>query len=324
MSAMKARLLKGGMNGLPTPGVPGTDGQPVIDNRYKPIQSFFDYRGQAVGAQALIANPPGTQIISKVSRNDSGYSIGLAPWSESPVAVSFKVGGQNGTSQPLILKPGQIMRPQGKASGATRAVNFNGFEYGLPAGWPGGGLVSLFVFPSPDAEVKWDATFNQVLFHCQQLQIRITDTVPPASLKNWPVRFPWADGARYDATNNVALEQDGKAALSIVETTRVMLRLRGNIALANPEACRACLWGTDAFEHAADGLAVNQSQGYFYDFAWPGNQVVAGMAANDPIVDLPTSFFGIGGSLAGLTLDVADGSVLEDAIVDVVRYGRLG
>lgn len=325
MNAMtKARLLRGGIDGLPRPAVPESESPPVVVSKVFPIQSFFNYLGQAVGAQALISQPPGTQIVNPQPRNDSGYSLGLAPWSQTPVVVSFKVGGQRSTSAPLLLKPGQIIRPQGKSG--DKPANFNGFEYGLPFGWMGGGLATLFVFPSAEAEVVWSAPLNEVLFHCQQVQIRTTSLTPPAApfLRNWPIAFPWNDCFRYDAVAGVALEQNGQPSLSITETTKVMLRLRGNIALTAPEACRALLWGTDAFEHGADGLTPTLTQSFFYDFAFPGNGVVAGMAANDPVAALPNDFFALGGSLAGITLDVVAGSPILGGIVDILRFGRLG
>ena len=65
MNAMtKARLLRGGIDGLPRPAVPESESPPVVVSKVFPIQSFFNYLGQAVGAQALISQPPGTQIVN--------------------------------------------------------------------------------------------------------------------------------------------------------------------------------------------------------------------------------------------------------------------
>lgn len=317
-SLNRSRIEKGGVNGKPSGGLAESNAPPNMLSKVFPIQSFFVVATD--GTQSVLASPQNAEIINVVPRSDSGYSIGLAPWAQTPIALRFKIGAQNGSSSVIILKPGQIVRPQGRRG---EPANFNGFEYGLPFGWMGGGLAPLYIFPSAEAELKWESARNEVLFHCQRLTIRESSATPPAQpFYNWPTRFPWTNC--YRDVNGSAVNQNGDPSLAIVETTKILVRLNDNTSQASPVPVRAVLFGTNELDHNQDGLTINTSGQAFYDFAFPGNAVIAGMALNTPAVSLPVDIFGLGGEFAGITIDAPTGSTLIGQTVDIVRFGRLG
>lgn len=326
----RMRIMNGGVDGRTSPVIAEGRSAPVPVTHRFAIQSLFDQAAVSNGSQRVLVQPNNQEIVNAQVRNDAGYSLGLAPWSQTPVAVRFKAGGSTGGSGVMILKPGQIVKPQGKAppgrDGKQTPSNFNGFEFGLPFGWLGGGLATLFVFGSADAEMKWDATNAEVLFHCQQVRVRENSLDPPVPAQgtaaNWPVKFPWTKLFRNDIVSGGALQQQGQPSMAIVETTRVVLRLR-QPAQNNYENCRAVLWGTDQFDHLVDGLAVDTSLNGFYDFSWP-NPVANGYLPHMPVVNLPTWLFANGGDDAIFTLEAPTGSTLIGADVDVIRFGRLG
>ena len=146
---------------------------------------------------------------------------------------------------------------------------------------------------------------------------------PPAQpFFNWPTRFPWTNCFR-DVSGS-AVNQNGDPSLAITETTRVMLRLNSGIVTTAAEPARVVLYGTNELDHNPDGLTVSVTGQGFFDFAFPGNLVTAGMAANFPLVALPVDFLGMGGEFSAITIDAPTGSALIGETVDIVRFGRLG
>src|SRR5260221_7507391 len=125
-------------------------------------QSYFD---STLLQNAILEQTRNSPIVeSTVQENQiPGYAIGLHPSSQTPVAIQFKLGAQPSSSQAIVLKPGQVVRPHGLPRGMNSGA-FSGFRWGLPFGWLGGGVATLLVFSTPDADVSWPGT-PEVIFH---------------------------------------------------------------------------------------------------------------------------------------------------------------
>lgn len=191
-----------GMSTFPDQGaqiLPRTDGPTVQISKIFIPQSFFD---STQLAQALVFQSQGQAIASGtlVESQISGFAVGLAPSSQTPVAVQFKAGGSAGSSGAYILKPGQVVRPVGLVGA------FTGFSWGLPFGWLGGGMANLWIFQSPDAKVDWHGN-PEVVFHRTRITITQPGSANVNAANNWPLRFPWSQ-----AISN-GVQQQGSASL---------------------------------------------------------------------------------------------------------------
>lgn len=275
-------------------------------------QSYFD---STLREKALIQQPRNEPIVDVQETQMSGYAIGLHPDSEAPVAVQFLVGGQGSSSAPLLLKPGQIVRPHGLPKGLSSG-SFSGFRYGLPFGWLGGGNVTLFVFQTADAKANWiDNT--EVIFHRARYVIK-AGAGALFNTPNWPMRFPWVN-ALY-GTNSVP--QSGQPVIAIARPSRILVTVRLT-SLADPGGTiRMYVQGSQDFglDSAGDPIVT---EAVFTEIPVPGYAVYAGV----PVAGFPT--FEITGPAARLAADdgtvefVSELAALQGATVDVVRYGYL-
>lgn len=293
-------------------------------------QSFFD---DALLERALVRQNPNEPIVkSTLSKpiQTAGYGLALHPSSETPVAVQFETGAQQGASQTYQLKPGETIRPQGMANGEPGF--FTGFQWGIPFGWLGGGMATLIVLRSPDAQVEWATDHNEVIYHRMRIQIVDPVELPVDGVTgeyngplNWPQRFPWPF-ARFGTD---ALPQGGKSILSVAPTrTALSLRLDTvTLAAAPADGVFRMYWvGTDAWGQDPLASTVSLSDIRATDQVWGTWAQQAGAPA--PFSNAFQTMILTGeaeryaanaGALAIASLDPQ----LQDAYVDIVRWGRL-
>jgi hypothetical protein len=277
-----------------------------------PYQSYFD---STLLQNAILRQAPNEQIVgtTKETSTLSGYALGLHPSSETPIAVQFKSGEQQGGSAVFRIKPGEVIRPYGTPDGV--GGRFSGFDFGLPFGWLGGGNATLVVFRTADSTVDW-IDRSELIFHRQRMQILAPASVPTTPAKNWPNQVPWL----YAASGASQLTQRGTPAL-VVTPTRTVMSLRGDLAVTG--TMRVYLIGTDEFAEGANGVA-NLTEALGYDVTW-GTWTSLGsanFAAQFQYQFLPPEMFRVNANGGGLIL-VDTGSNLAGLYVDVVRYGVL-
>lgn len=296
-------------------------GSAVQINDLFALQSYFDATPETLTpqGQAVLVQPKNEAIVPSTFRatQQSGYALGLAPWSEAPVAVEF-ILGPTGKASTLVLKPGQIIHPTG-------SEKFTGFNYGLPAGWLGGGAVSLFVFKSQDADMKWTGIQSEVLFHRYRTKILAGAVGPitPPAYANLPTRFPWIKNNRF-LNGTLTEAQNGQGSIYISEVTKTLLVLQQGATVITPNnGCRMVFFGTDPFGIGADGLIATNAQNFFFDIYWPDNTVLAGLGDANPIVSLPKEIGSVAANQWGFAIYAPAGSPLIGLDVDVCRWGRL-
>jgi hypothetical protein len=308
----RAAYGKGPLADPTIPGVANIQGGAVQISRLFVPQSFFD---STLLEKAILAQLPNQPIINGKEEQFKGYSIGLHPSSQTPVAVQIK-----GSDSAIILKPGQVVCPG--------TDGFEAFTWGLPYGWLGGGTATLLVFRSKDGEVEWPGN-PEVIFHRARYAIKQPADIAALTInnasKNWPGRFPWPQALQ----GSSSLTQKGQPQIA-VEPTRMLMLLVGATALAAQAEMQIRIQASNE-----DGLnsagAIDLTIPSIMDTVnWPifarigtdGNMrdvrpsiLYAGVAArvaadNGGIVLVDTSNAGAGGDLTEL-------------FVDIIRYGRL-
>jgi hypothetical protein len=298
---------------LPDSGSPGVSVTTVFG-----FQSYYDNAGlqnalQQQSQNELIVNnsvSPAQQI------NIPGYTFGLHPSSQTPVAVQPLVAGQTTSPQPIVLRPGQIYRPHGRPWGVSG--NFSGLNWGLPFGWLGGGLATLYVFPSPDADVAWPGD-AEVLFHRQRMLIADPAAPPANAPKNWPLRFPWTQAVRVGT-----ISQKGLPTIAISRPTKILMSLRLN-TLAAPATVRFDIQSSNDFDLDINN-AVIATPVRFIDYTW-GSYAPSGAAGNFanefPVVEAPTELVRLAADDGGVQLFDTSGGSLVGAYIDIARYGMI-
>lgn len=277
------------------------------------IRSFLyqSYFSNGLGPNAILAQPTnssGFVISTVVEEQIQGYGIALHPDSECPVAIQFR-GGSGGDSGTFLLKPGQVIRPSGRDGGS-----FDGFKWGLPFGWLGGGLAHLVVLLTPDAKVDFPSGRPELVFHRQRITVLAPDAPFPTK-PNWPVRFPWP--SEIASLSGVLVDQRGNPLVA-VEPTKVFLRLR-NDALAATSSMRIVWQATDPLDQDFSGIPGTDLS--YIDVTWPA--ITVSPPAAYPLIALETGEIDLGGDVAIVAFyDIAGGG-LTGARVDVVRYGVL-
>lgn len=308
------------------PGVPHTKSYAQLPDTKSPgvaITNLFKYQSyydSTLLQNALLLQSVNEPVVGSTVQkaNIGGYAFGLHPSSQTPVAVQPIVGGQGASPQTIILHPGQLYRPHGRPNGAPG--NFSGFNWGLPFGWLGGGVATLYVFPSPDADAAWPGN-AEVLFHRQRIAIQ-----QPAGLaalgaapKNWPLRFPWTQ-----AVGAAGQSQAGAAIVSIAEPTRTILSLRSN-SLANPSDMRVIWQADNDFDLDSTGAIILTSP-RFITTTWGSYAANGGggnLGTNFPLMTLTGEIERIAADDGGVVFLDMSGGNLTGLFVDVARYGRL-
>jgi hypothetical protein len=229
------------------------------------------------------------------------------------VAIQFAVGGQPSQSAVLILRPGQTIRPFGLPKGRTHGA-FSGFTWGLPFGWLGGGMATIFVFQTPDSDGAWPGD-PEVVFHRQRMKIYAPADYP-GTIYNWPMRFPWPNAL----LGSNSTPQGGKPQLAITQPTRVSMRLRMT-SLANPADMRIIMQSTNEFEDNNGAVATTAS---YQDVTW-GSFTAAGGAAPTtyPVQQIESNVARLSADDGKFVLVDLSGGTLAAQYVDVVRWGRL-
>ena len=294
--------------------LPDTDTPGVSITQLFKYQSYYD---DALLERALLLQSVNEPIVGSTMKQEQigGYSVGLHPSSQTPVAFQPFVGGQAASPQAVILRPGQIYRPHGKPGG--HHGNFAGFRWGIPFGWLGGGIATLYVFPSPDADVAWPGN-AEVLFHRQRMQI--AGAVPANAPFNWPLRFPWTQAQR----GPVPISQQGAAIISISDPTRIVMSLRLP-DLAAPANMRLIFQGTNDFDLDAAGNVI-ASPCRFVDYIWGSYAAPGGagnLSVNYPVKELTGEVPRLAADDGGVQLLDLDGGPLTGAFCDIARYGRI-
>jgi hypothetical protein len=285
------------------------------------FQSYFDTTLLETAILEQAANQPivDNEVAPQIQANIPGYTFGLHPSSQTPIAIQPLVGGQPASPQAIILRPGQIYRPHGRPWG--KAGNFSGFRWGLPFGWLGGGMATLYVFPSPDADAAWPGN-AEVIFHRQTMQIADPAALPANAPFNWPMRFPWPHAFRTAGT--AAVDQTGAPTVAISEPTRVIWSLQLD-ALAAPAETRALIQASNDFDLDAAGLPI-ATPVRFVDYTWGTYaQFGAGnLGTAFPVFQAPPELVRIAADDGGVQLvDISVGGDLVGVFVDVVRYGKI-
>lgn len=276
-----------------------------ILRRVFPLQSFFD-NTQLVNA--LIAQDPANPIVLSTTAQVRGRVIGLHPESQCPVAL---IATGPGGSSTTTLTPGQIVR------GLT-SPRFTSIDWGLPFGWLGGGLAKLVVADDEDAFLGWPQQLHEVLLQRFRLKIA-TDTSPSTTPNAWaaslPLRFPWKNGFRYNASSMIPQNGGGEIAAT---PTRLVMRLRVN-NLAAPATMRMLFRGIDDFDLGSDGSTISYTDLTGVDVDWP---VAAGTATPYPVKEIRDGLALCRGDSMVLTLASAD-AALTNQYVDVLSYGQI-
>lgn len=282
------------------------------------FQSYFDSSLLENAILEQAANQPivDNSVSPQLQANIPGYTFGLHPSSQTPVAVQPLVGGQAASPQAIILRPGQIYRPHGRPWG--RSGNFSGFKWGLPFGWLGGGMATLYVFPSPDADAAWPGD-AEVIFHRQRMQIAAAAAAADAPF-NWPMRFPWPHAFR----GATPIDQTGAATIAISEPTKTLMSLR--------EASLATAADMLIFIQASNDFDLDQNMApvltpvRFLEYTWGtyGASPAGGnLATAYPVVTAPTELTRLAADDGGVQF-MDDGSGrIDGSFVDVVRYGKI-
>jgi hypothetical protein len=318
-SNRSSKAISSGVRGV---AITGEQNAPALEvTEIFPYQSYFD---DVLLERALLPQAPNEGIVDAIftqfKKIDlSGYAVGLHPSSETPVAIRFKTGAQQGASPIFRLKPGEVLRPHGRPQGAGASGQFSGVEWGIPQGWLGGGAANLVLFRTADASVHWN-DWAEVAFYRTRMPIYAPDDVPAAPLaaKNWPGRFPWA----FAAAGADNLNQRGRAALSL-HPTRTLMRLRAT-SLDDPADMRVMFFGADVLAQGLTG-ATDLADVGFIDTTWGSFSAVgAGLAvAAQPLQMLTGELERLSCNLGGIVLMDLSGGDLAGKFVDFVRYGRL-
>jgi hypothetical protein len=260
--------------------------------------------------------------------------VGLLPSSETPIAIQFSTGGQQGRSAVFRLKPGEVLWPFGRPNGIGHNGQFSGFQWGLPFGWLGGGSATLIVLRTADAKVTWASDHAEVIYHRIRLKIltaaeinALTDPLSSSYIGplNWPQRFPWP--AAISGVTGQQLNQGGQPALA-VQPTRTAMKLNLT-ALANPSNMRMYFVGADNWAQDQTG-ATDLTVAVFTDIIWgswtpnAAVQVPFSVAAETQVLTGEAALYpaNAGAVVLGMVSDVADAG-LTDATVDFTRYGKL-
>ena len=279
------------------------------------FQSYFD---DVLLEKALLIQSKNEPIVDSTLKQEqiAGYTVGLHPSSQTPIAFQPLVGGQPASPQAVILRPGQVYRPYGRPG--DRSGNFSGFRWGLPFGWLGGGLATLYVLPSPDAKVYWAGDSTEVIFQRQRMQIADGGALPADAPKNWPLRFPWTQAFR----GPTVISQQGQAIIAIANPTRIEMSLR-LAALVAPADMRLIFQGTNDFDLDAAGNVI-PTPCRFLDHTW-GTYASIGagnLGIQFPVNERNGEFARLAADDGGVQLASTD-PVLIGQFVDVVRYGKL-
>lgn len=301
--------------------LPDSNSPGVTITALYPFQSYFD---SALLQNAILVQSANEPIVNNPTTpaqiiQIGGYGLALHPSSQTPLAVQPLVGA-SGTAAPqaIILRPGQIWRPHGRLDG--KQGNFSSFRMGLPFGWLGGGVATLYVLSASDAAVSWQGSSPEILFHRQRMQIIAPVALPANAPKNWPLRFPWTQAQR----GATPIPQKGQAILGIGEPTKVLMSLR-NATQATADTMRILIQSSNDFDVDSAGAQVSTPV-RFVDYVWGSygaNGGAGNLGTNYPLDFAPEMLVRLAADDGGVTLVDMSAGTLTNAFVDICRYGKL-
>ena len=175
----------------------------------------------ALGPYAILPGSASGPIIASTLKtySEPGWAVSLSSDSQAPVALRIKPSRSSRyqtQGSTVRLLPGQTVQPAGRSP-------FAGFDYGLPFGWLGGGVVRLLVSGEPGARVESGPVRKEILLHRIALTMGATlNTIP-----NWPMRLPWTQAHSQvnssGAATSAAVAQSGSPLLVLTPTRTVFL-----------------------------------------------------------------------------------------------------
>lgn len=268
-----------------------------------PYQSYFS---STLYEKALLSQRAGDLIVSstKVLYQGSGRLVALAGWSETPIA--FRFSGTKSDTGVIVVKPGQILD----------VGHFDGFEYGLPFGWLGGGRSMIYTAHTKDALIDPGSARPEVIFHRLRQKIVASAGVLPAITYNWPLAFPW----KRAVSGATSIDQTGTAMFR-VEPTRSLIRLRMQNAV--PKTVGLFYRGARELDEASDGTMTLADVG---TTTW--QEIVFNVSTDPllktyPLVNLGSDFIDLTFDDGGVTFVNLGDATLSNIEVDIVRYGRI-
>jgi hypothetical protein len=317
----------------------------VVDSAGPAVEQSYIFPYQSICSPTLLqygllSQPPNIQIVSPVGGSNSqntgvqigGYAVGALPSNETPLAIRFKSGGQQGNSPVMLLLPGQVITPHGLVEmgqkvgeKSERSGSFSGFDLGLPFGWLGGGVGTVVILKNPNARVDWHAP-GEVMYHQSTYAIV---AVPGAGAGpigtppfNYPERFPWPQAQVLAPVTAIAINQGGTPKLQIGTPTRAQLRLRVS-GLATAPRVYMSWQSMNPMDVGTDGLTPAANNSYWVD-TWPVDPLNASLGANGawPYHAMPTDYLRMFADAGGLNCYDIDGP-LVGKFLDIQRWGRL-
>jgi hypothetical protein len=265
-----------------------------------PFQSYFD---STLEHLALLEQPTNQSIVAstKKTAQGSGYVVGVSGSSDVPVAFNFY-----GSDSTVICRPGQLIKPGGR---------FDGFDYGLPFGWLGGGRAVILVGRDETTEIDLGSARPDMVFHRTRLAIEASGANLPTLKRNWPLSFPWTQALR----GSGPVDQRGTPIFR-VHPTRALLRLRS--AIVADTVVGLVFRGSREFDEASDGTyTLGDTTAVFCEVTFAPTTDPS--LAHYPMASIPEDFLHLTcdeGGLTALGLGVAGLTGVE---IDVVRFGRL-
>lgn len=253
----------------------------------------------------FLPQSPGSAIVKSTLQTwQSGHGYGIVNESTSMAPVAIQFYGR-AASAAFILRPGEAIYPG----------EFDSFDYGLPFGWAGGGVVMLKVALAPNVRFEIPSARPEIPYWRVILAVEADASPLPTLKRNWPSKFPWEH-----ATGSAAGANQAGVPSIHVEPSRTLLFLPTvgvNAGIAPGGAYNARLFfRTD--------VATSDEQGsgdYSCDVSWvapAGGAIIPGLVA-----ELPAQFDRLDLNQGGVTITSPDGSLAVADWCVAVRYGRI-
>lgn len=275
----------------------------IVENY--PIQATIAPASATPPGFYFLPQPTSDRIVPSTRKQWSsgkGYGIVNESSSQAPVAIRFY--GKT-SSAPVILRPGESVYPG----------EFDSFEYGLPFGWAGGGIVMLKVAQAKEARFDLTTARPELIYWRTALKVEAEASPLPTLKRNWPSSFPWEFGLGQGGAN-----QNGQPILR-VEPVRTFLFLP-NAGVAAGLAAGGAYNARLYFRSVIGDLAVDPNlASFFADVSWvvpAGGLIFPGV-----IAELPATFDRLDLNNGGVTITSPDGSLAVADYCYAVRYGRI-
>ncbi len=264
-------------------------------------QSYFD---RTLLQNAILLQDVGKLIVRSTLQyaQSGGVAVALHPASESPVAIRFRGGDAN--SAEVVITPGQ----------KVRIGSFEGFDWGLPFGWLGGGSVVLYVLDE-GGDVTFPTCKAPIIFHRMRVAAVGADPAAPGT-PNWPLAFPWSNANR--GTIATPTPQHSAPLLRLIPEM-TFIRYAGALGAAGPiDLVLKWINVTHYDQNSPPDQAAGYDNGIHY---WPITfQTVPGPLMLAPLW-LPPELGTFAGDQAAFYIYDPTGTYAGEPF-DVVRYGR--